>query len=65
MSESEWTPVNFLEAIDAASEREEELAPLSDINKYPRSDFVPIPLGISIARSRGSNSGRHGAKLID
>ncbi len=47
----ELTPVDFFEVTDAGIEREEELGPLVDISGYPRSDFLPIPLGISIVQS--------------
>lgn len=41
--------VNFVEVIDPASEREEEISPLRDFAHYPNSDFLPVPLSIDFS----------------
>ncbi len=40
--------VNYVEVSDAVSDREEELAPLRDLSRYPSSDFLPVPVGVGI-----------------
>jgi hypothetical protein len=41
--------VNFVEVIDPASEREEQISPLRDFVRYPNSDFLPVPLSIDFS----------------